>query len=150
VQQIKSCRRQLHRPKKLTLARLKYSSDEALEISLEYWLSGTQFLVPWSAQSLRVVVRPLPYLSQRRGQVQGSSYWAQRERPRVAPHSAQLLRQVNPLVPYLVQRLWERIPRARYLAQRQRPKVAPQEAMAMSSTTRSSRLSATMMINGQL
>jgi hypothetical protein len=46
VQQIKSCWRQLHRPKKLTLARLTYASDEALEISLEYWLSGTQFLVP--------------------------------------------------------------------------------------------------------
>ena len=26
MQQIKSCRRQLHRPKKLTLARLKYAS----------------------------------------------------------------------------------------------------------------------------
>jgi hypothetical protein len=46
VQQIKSCRRQLYRPKKLMLARLKYASDEALEISLEYWLSGTQFPVP--------------------------------------------------------------------------------------------------------
>ena len=33
MQQIKSCRRQLYRPKKLTLARLKYASAFAASVS---------------------------------------------------------------------------------------------------------------------